>query len=112
MGHSIHKHMNSFKAKNLLSEMPIDNRASALEMNKAAAYMSEEDDKKKKKKLNKYQEAYANKTDMVPNPNKGNKFYTNPSTGLRLKLDKQGSEGDEVPQIVLDNLKERTSGNK
>ena len=40
MGHSIHKHMNSFKAKNLLSEMPIDNKASALEMDKgSAAYM-------------------------------------------------------------------------
>ena len=40
MGHAIHKHMNSFKAKNLLSEMPIDNKASALEMDKgSAAYM-------------------------------------------------------------------------
>ena len=37
MGHSIHKHMNSFKAKNLLSEMPIDNKASALEMDKGSA---------------------------------------------------------------------------
>jgi len=43
MGHSIHKHMNSFKAKNLLSEMPIDNRASALEMDKgSAAYMKDD----------------------------------------------------------------------
>ena len=43
MGHSIHKHMNSFKAKNLLSEMPIDNRASALEMKKgSAAYMKDD----------------------------------------------------------------------
>ena len=109
MGHSIHKHMNSFKAKNLLSEMPIDNRASALEMNKAAAYMSEEEDKKKK---NKYQEAYANETDMVSNPNKGKKFYINPSTGLKVKLDKQASQSDKVPQIVIENLKKRTSGNK
>ena len=45
MGHAIHKHMNSFKAKNLLSAMPIDNKASALEMDKgSAAYMK--DDKK------------------------------------------------------------------
>ena len=44
MGHSIHKHMNSFKAKNLLSEMPIDNKASALEMDKgSAAYMKEDE---------------------------------------------------------------------
>ena len=43
MGHAIHKHMNSFKAKNLLSEMPIDNKASALEMDKgSAAYMKGE----------------------------------------------------------------------
>ena len=43
MGHSIHKHMNSFKAKNLLSEMPIDNKASALEMDKgSAAYMKDD----------------------------------------------------------------------
>ena len=43
MGHSIHKHMNSFKAKNLLSEMPIVNRASALEMEKgSAAYMKDD----------------------------------------------------------------------
>ena len=43
MGHSIHKHMNSFKAKNLLSEMPIVNRASALEMDKgSAAYMKDD----------------------------------------------------------------------
>ena len=43
MGHAIHKHMNSFKAKNLLSEMPIDNKASALEMEKgSAAYMHDE----------------------------------------------------------------------
>ena len=43
MGHSIHKHMNSFKAKNLLSEMPIDNKASALEMEKgSAAYLHDE----------------------------------------------------------------------
>ena len=43
MGHAIHKHMNSFKAKNLLSEMPIDNRASALEMDKgSAAYMKDD----------------------------------------------------------------------
>ena len=43
MGHSIHKHMNSFKAKNLLSEMPIDSKASALEMDKgSAAYMKGE----------------------------------------------------------------------
>jgi hypothetical protein len=35
--------MNSFKAKNLLSEMPIVNRASALEMDKgSAAYMKDE----------------------------------------------------------------------
>jgi len=46
MGHSIHKHMNSFKAKNLLSEMPIDNKASALEMDKgSAAYMKGDLDK-------------------------------------------------------------------
>jgi len=43
MGHAIHKHMNSFKAKNLLSEMPIDNKASALEMEKgSAAYMKDD----------------------------------------------------------------------
>ena len=43
MGHSIHKHMNSFKAKNLLSEMPIDNKASALEVDKgSAAYMKDD----------------------------------------------------------------------
>jgi len=43
MGHAIHKHMNSFKAKNLLSEMPIDNKASALEMDKgSAAYMKDD----------------------------------------------------------------------
>jgi hypothetical protein len=43
MGHSIHKHMNSFKAKNLLGEMPIDNKASALEMGKgSAAYMKDD----------------------------------------------------------------------
>ena len=43
MGHAIHKHMNSFKAKNLLSEMPITNKASALEMDKgSAAYMKDE----------------------------------------------------------------------
>ena len=36
MGHAIHKHMNSFKAKNLLSEMSIDNKASALEMESPA----------------------------------------------------------------------------
>ncbi len=43
MGHSIHKHMNSFKAKNLLSEMPIDNKASALEMEEgSAAYMKDD----------------------------------------------------------------------
>ena len=54
MGHSIHKHMNSFKAKNLLSEMPIDNRASALEMDKgSAAYMKDEDFKGKKPDANK-----------------------------------------------------------
>ena len=35
MGHAIHKHMVSFKAKNLLSEMPIDNKASAMQMNQA-----------------------------------------------------------------------------
>jgi hypothetical protein len=35
--------MNSFKAKNLLSEMPIDNKASALEMDKgSAAYMKDD----------------------------------------------------------------------
>jgi len=35
--------MNSFKAKNLLGEMPIDNRASALEMDKgSAAYMKDD----------------------------------------------------------------------
>ncbi len=46
MGHSIHKHMNSFKAKNLLSEMPIDNKASALEMDKGSAvYMKGDLDK-------------------------------------------------------------------
>ena len=43
MGHAIHKHMISFKAKNLLGEMPIDNRASALEMNESAAYMNEDE---------------------------------------------------------------------
>ena len=44
MGHPIHKHMNSFKAKNLLSEMPIDDKASALEMDKgSAAYMKEDE---------------------------------------------------------------------
>ena len=54
MGHSIHKHMNSFKAKNLLSEMPIVNRASALEMDKgSAAYMRDEDFKGKKPDANK-----------------------------------------------------------
>ena len=54
MGHSIHKHMNSFKAKNLLSEMPIDNKASALEMDKgSAAYMKDEDFKGKKPDANK-----------------------------------------------------------
>ena len=43
MGHAIHKHMNSFKAKNLLSEMPIVNKASALEMDKgSAAYMKDD----------------------------------------------------------------------
>ena len=43
MGHSIHKHMNSFHAKNLLSEDPIPNRASALEVDKgSAAYMKGE----------------------------------------------------------------------
>jgi len=43
MGHAIHKHMNSFKAKNLLSEMPITNKASALEMDKgSAAYMKDD----------------------------------------------------------------------
>ena len=43
MGHAIHKHMNSFKAKNLLSAMPIDNKASALEMEKgSAAYMKDD----------------------------------------------------------------------
>ena len=43
MGHAIHKHMNSFKAKNLLSAMPIDNKASALEMDKgSAAYMKDD----------------------------------------------------------------------
>ena len=53
MGHSIHKHMNSFKAKNLLSEMPIDNKASALEMDKgSAAYMKDEDFKGKKPDAN------------------------------------------------------------
>jgi hypothetical protein len=35
--------MNSFKAKNLLGEMPIDNKASALEMGKgSAAYMKDD----------------------------------------------------------------------
>ena len=54
MGHSIHKHMNSFKAKNLLGVMPIDNRASALEMDKgSAAYMKDEDFKGKKPDANK-----------------------------------------------------------
>ena len=43
MGHAIHKHMNSFKAKNLLSEMPIDNKASALKIDKgSAAYMKDD----------------------------------------------------------------------
>jgi len=38
--------MNSFKAKNLLSEMPIDNKASALEMDKGSAvYMKGDLDK-------------------------------------------------------------------
>ena len=54
MGHAIHKHMNSFKAKNLLSAMPIDNKASALEMDKgSAAYMKDEDFKGKKPDANK-----------------------------------------------------------
>ena len=53
MGHAIHKHMNSFKAKNLLSAMPIDNKASALEMDKgSAAYMKDEDFKGKKPDAN------------------------------------------------------------
>ena len=35
MGHAIHKHMNSFKAQNLLSDDPIPSRASAMQMNQA-----------------------------------------------------------------------------
>ena len=43
MGHAIHKHMSSFHAKNLLGEMPIDNKASALETSKGpAAYMKDD----------------------------------------------------------------------
>jgi len=45
MGHAIHKHMNSFKAKNLLSVMPIDNRASALEMESPAKVTKEAQEK-------------------------------------------------------------------
>jgi len=50
MGHAIHKHMNSFKAKNLLGEMPIPNKASALEMNEGSATYIKKDPQENLKK--------------------------------------------------------------
>lgn len=80
MGHSIHKHMNSFKAKNLLSEMPIDNKASALEMDKgSAAYMKYDMAPKMESSPAEMKGSPAHKYDrVVLGGNKGDKSKTKP----------------------------------
>ena len=57
------------------------------------------DDEKKNQKLNKYQEAYKNKTDMQPNPFKGKTKYGG------VNLDKRARENDEIPAIVIQNIR-------
>ena len=75
MGHSIHKHMNSFKAKNLLSEMPIDNKASALEMDKGSAMEMNQAPTMKKG-------AMYMKDDMAPKMEEGSAAYMEDDTPL------------------------------
>jgi len=69
MGHAIHKHMNSFKAKNLLGEMPIDNRASALEMdNGSPAYAKIDPQENLNKPYKKTKRAAQNRGDIINTP--------------------------------------------
>ena len=69
MGHAIHKHMNSFKAQNLLSEDPIANKASAMQMSEGSpTYMKDDPQEKLAKKYKNTRRAAQNRGDIINTP--------------------------------------------
>ena len=65
MGHAIHKHMNSFKAQNLLSEDPIANKASAMQMSEGSpTYMKKDPQENLKQPYKKTKRAAQNRGDI------------------------------------------------
>ena len=66
MGHAIHKHMNSFKAQNLLSEDPIANKASAMQMSEGSpAYIKKDPQENLTKKYKDTRRAAQNRGDII-----------------------------------------------
>tara|TARA_R100001509_G_scaffold163564_1_gene138416 strand:- start:701 stop:1174 length:474 start_codon:yes stop_codon:yes gene_type:complete len=61
------------------------------------------DDEKKKDKLNKYQKAYKEKTNMKPNPFKGMDTYRN------VNLDERARTSDSIPAIVIKNIRKQAA---